>query len=146
MKYLTTTSRRPAAMSVFNDMDRMFNLFETARVPSSRGFAADIAESEDGYRIVGNLPGFAGEDLDIRVEDNLLVIEAKVLEDAKKTDGEKVNWYNRERRQGDVKRSFVLPENVDKSSVDAEMKNGVLTVELKKKAEAKPFSVKVRSK
>ena len=137
MKYLTTKSYRPA--NLISDMDRMFNQFYTGNAaPAQRGFQVDIAENKDGYQIEADLPGFSAGDVDVRVEDNLLVIEAKVLENTEKEDkeDEKVTWYVRERRQGNLKRSFVLPDDVNKSDVDAEMKNGILSVVLRKKPEA----------
>ena len=146
MNYMTTKTYRPVRL--MNDMDRMFNqFFENSKAPTVRGFAVDIAEIDDGYSIAANLPGFSAEDVDVRVDDNLLVIEAKELEktEEKKDEG-KMTWYVRERRSGSLKRSFVLPEDVEKNGVEAEMKNGVLSVLLKKKPEAKPFSVKVKGK
>lgn len=150
MNYMTTKTYRP--VNVMNDMDRMLNhIFDADKAPSSRGFAADIAEIEDGYRIVANIPGFGAGDVDVRVEENLLVIEAKELtetpETGKKAEAdEKITWYVRERRNGTLKRSFILPEDVEKTSVNAEMKNGVITVHLNKKPESKPFSIKVQDK
>ena len=146
MNYLTTKTYRPARL--MSDMDRVFNqFFENSRTPAVRGFDVDIAEIEDGYSISANLPGFSAEDVDVRVEDNLLVIEARELEKTEeKNDEGKMTWYVRERRGGSQKRSFVLPEDVAKNGVEAEMKNGVLSVLLKKKPEAKPFSIKVKGK
>ena len=147
MNYLSTRNYRP--VKLMNDMDQVFNqIFETAKVPTARGFAVDVAETEDGYKIAANLPGFEAGDVDVRVEDNLLVIEARELEETGKKEKaeEKLTWYVRERRNGNLKRSFVLPEDVNKNDVEAEMKNGVLSVLLKKKPESKPFSVKVQGK
>jgi HSP20 family protein len=145
MKYLTTNAYRP--VSLVNDMDRLFDqFFETAKAPASRAFAVDIAENEDGYRIEADLPGYSAADVDIRVEDNLLVIEAKALENTEEKKEEERTWRVRERSRCDLKRSFVLPEDVEKEAVEAEMKNGVLFVTLKKRPEAKPFSVKVQGK
>ena len=146
MNYLTTKSCRPSA-GMLSDMDRMFNqLFDAPVVHTSRSFAADIAKTENGYRIQADLPGFGPEDVDVRVEDKLLIIEAKELEqaDEKKEDG--TSWFLKERRSGNRKRSFLLPENVDRSSVEAAMKNGSLVVDIAKKPEAKPLNIKVRSK
>jgi len=147
MNYMTTKSYRPANM--INDMDRMFNQLYSSKAPAHHGFNVDIAETPEVYRIEADLPGFAAEDVDVRVEENLVVIEARVLEDSDKKgeenkEEEKVNWYVRERKQGNLKRSFVLPEDVNKNDVEAAMKNGILTVDLKKKPEAKPFTVKVK--
>lgn len=145
MKHLTTQTYRP--VSLVNDMDRLFDqFFETATVSSARSFAVNITEDSEGYRIEADLPGYAAGDVDIRVEENLLVIEAKAPENTEKKKEEESNWLIRERRQGDLKRSFVLPKDVAKEAVEAEMRNGVLSVSLKKKPEAKPFSVKVQEK
>jgi HSP20 family protein len=147
MNYLTTKTYRP--VNLINDMDRMFNhLFENTKAPSARGFAADIAESAEEYRVLADMPGFTAADVDVRVEDNLLVIEAKVLENTAEEgkDADKTAWHLKERVQGDRKRSFLLPDDVDKSAVEARMNDGVLTVLLKKKPEAKPFSIKVNGK
>lgn len=146
MNYMTTKSYRPA--NLVNNMDRMFNqLYSNNAAPAHRGFKVDIAEKTDAYSIVADLPGFAAEDVDVRVEENLLVIEAKILDETEKSDAEeKVTWFVRERKQGSQKRSFILPEDVNKTDVEAEMNNGILSVNLKKKPEAKPFNVKVKGK
>jgi len=147
MKYLTTQSYRPA--NLMNDVDRVFNQFYTGNTaPSHRGFKVDIAETVDGYRIISELPGFTAEDIDVRVEDNLLVIEARTLENTEKKDKEedKITWFVKERKPGNLKRSFVLPDDVKRNDVGAEMKNGILTVSLTKKPEAKPLTVKVQGK
>jgi len=147
MKYLTTKTYRPA--SLIDDMDRVFNqFFDSSRAQASRSFPVDIVERSEGYHIQADLPGFTAEDVDVRVEDNLLVIEAKVLDntETETNDADADRWFVKERREADRKRSFVLPDDVDKSAVEAVMKNGVLSIVLKKKPEAKPFTVKVQGK
>lgn len=127
--------------NVLSDMDHVFHQCrESGKFPVSRRFAVDIAESDDGYRILADLPGFTVSDVEVRVEGNLLVIEAKAPQEA----DEKLNWTVRERLGGDRKRSFVLPDDVDKGSVEARMESGNLFVELKKRPESKPFNVKVQ--
>jgi len=120
----------------------MLNQFHTGRTAAvQKGFNVDIAESSEGYRIYADIPGFTAENVDVRVEENLLIIEAGIPEN--KTE-ENLTWHVNERRGENLKRSFVLPKDVNKVDVEAEMKNGVLTVNLKKKPEAKPFTVKVK--
>ena len=136
-----------ATRSYINDMDRMLQQFHPSRPAAARkGFKVDIAEIAGGYQIIADLPGFSAENVDVRVEENLLIIETRILEDNEKQEKneDEHSWYVRERKTGNLKRSFVLPEDVNKSDVDAEMKNGVLSVNLKKKPEAKPFTVKVQ--
>lgn len=149
MNYVTTKTYRPAGL--ISDMDRMLNqMFDTGRSPSVRGFSADIAENTESYLIKANLPGFSAEDVDVQIDDNLLIIEAKELEstsdeDTKDKNQDNLKWYVRERRSGTLKRSFVLPDDVERNEIQADMKNGVLTVILSKKPTAKPFAVKVRN-
>jgi HSP20 family protein len=58
---------------------------------------------------------------------------------------EKGTWHRREREQGDFARMVELPQPVDAEKVQAELVNGVLTVVLPKRAEAKPRRIHVKS-
>lgn len=102
--------------------------------------AVDIYETENELVIKADLPDINEKDLDVRVENNMLTIrgerkfEQKVKED---------NYLRIERTYGSFSRSFSLPTTVNTESVQAEYKNGVLTVQLPKRAESKPRQVKV---
>jgi len=137
MNYLTANR--------ISDMDRILNQVFTQQPKTARkGFKIDIAESSEEYRIDVDLPGFSTENVDVRIEENLLLIEAGAPEIGE--NNEKFSWYLRERKLEDLKRSFLLPEDVNKEDVEAEMKNGVLSVVLKKKPEVKPVTIKVQGK
>ena len=86
------------------------------------------------------LPDMTREAIDITVEDDTLTIkgEKKVDEDVKDE-----QFHRIERRYGTFSRSFSLPQTVDASKVTAEYKNGVLTVRLPLREEAKPRQIKV---
>jgi len=86
------------------------------------------------------LPDMTREAIDITVEDDTLTIkgEKKVAEDVKDEQVHRI-----ERRYGTFSRSFSLPQTVDASKVTAEYKNGVLTVRLPLREEAKPRQIKV---
>lgn len=86
------------------------------------------------------LPDMSREDIDLRVEDFVLTIEGekKFSGDAKEE-----QFHHVERRYGTFKRSVSLPETVDAAKVSAEYKNGVLTVRLPQREEAKPRQIKV---
>ncbi|MCG8453360.1 MAG: Hsp20/alpha crystallin family protein [Spirochaetales bacterium] len=145
MNYLTTRTYKP--VNLVNEMDRMFNqLFDSAPVSASRSFPVDILENTDSYRIEAEIPGFTAEDVDVKVDDNLLIIEAIKPNLDTKDEAVKEEWRVRERSQGNRKRSFVLPDDVEKSKVHAEISDGILIVELKKKPETKPVSIKVKTK
>lgn len=102
--------------------------------------AVDIYEDENALVIKADLPDMNEKDLDIRVENNTLTVkgerkfEQKVKEE---------NYLRIERTYGAFSRSFSLPNTVNTEAIKAEYKNGVLTVELPKRAESKPKQVKV---
>jgi HSP20 family protein len=86
------------------------------------------------------LPDMSKEDIEINIENFVLTIngEKKVSSEVKEE-----QYHHVERRYGTFSRSFSLPTTVDPSRVSAEYKNGVLTVRLPLREEAKPRSIKV---
>lgn len=86
------------------------------------------------------LPDLSRDDIDITVENFVLTIkgEKKVSNDVKEE-----QYHHIERRYGAFSRSFSLPQTVDANHVAAEYKNGVLTVRLPLREEAKPRTIKV---
>ena len=102
--------------------------------------AVDIYETENELVLKADLPDVNEKDLDIRVENNMLTIrgerkfEQKVNED---------NYLRIERTYGSFSRSFSLPNTVNTEAIKADYQNGVLTVQLPKRAESKPKQVKV---
>ncbi len=102
--------------------------------------AVDIYETENDLVLKADLPEVAENDIDIRVENNMLTIRGeRKLEESVKED----NYLRVERAYGSFSRSFSLPTTVDTESIKANYKNGVLTVELPKRAESKPKQVKI---
>jgi HSP20 family protein len=87
-----------------------------------------------------DLPGVKKDDIEIRVDGNLLQIRAeRKFEDEKSQD----KYYRLERFYGVFQRSFTLPDKVDPEKLKAKYENGVLTITLPKKAESHPKKVKV---
>ena len=86
------------------------------------------------------LPDMTREDIDINIENFVLTIKGE-----KKVSGgvKEEQFHHVERRYGTFARSFSLPTTVDPNRVSAEYKNGVLTVRLPLREEAKPRSIKV---
>ena len=102
--------------------------------------AVDIYETENELVLKADLPDVNEKDLDIRIESNILTIKGeRKFEEKVKED----NYLRVERTYGTFSRSFSLPSTVDNGSIKAEYKNGVLTVELPKRAESKPRQVKI---
>lgn len=102
--------------------------------------SVDVYESEDSLTVKADLPEVKVEDIDIRVENQTLTLrgERKFEKD------EHLTGYHRiERSYGEFVRSFAVPSTVDTDKVQADYKNGVLTITLPKKEAAKPRQVKV---
>lgn len=86
------------------------------------------------------LPDLTREDIDITVDKGTLTIKG---EKKFNTEVNEESFHRIERRYGSFSRSFSLPPTVDATKVAAEYKNGVLTVRLPLREEAKPRQIKV---
>ena len=103
--------------------------------------AVDIYQSNDHEVVLkAELPDMDREAIDINIENFVLTIkgEKKVSTEVKEE-----QFHHVERRFGTFSRSFSLPQTVDTSKVAAEYKNGVLTVRIPLREEARPRNVKV---
>ena len=100
----------------------------------------DVKEIKHAYVIKADLPGVKDEDLDVSLSGNLLTISGK-REEEHREEGE--SYYAMERSAGTFARSFTMPDGVDGASVTAELKNGVLTVQIPKKPEAQPRRIAI---
>ncbi len=101
----------------------------------------DIYQNGDQELVLkAELPDMAREDIDITVENGVLTIKG---EKKLSTELKEEQFHHVERRYGPFSRSFSLPQTVDASKVSAEYKQGVLTVRLPLREEAKPRSIKV---
>ena len=101
----------------------------------------DIYQNGDHEVVLkAELPDMSREDIDISVDNGTLTIkgEKKVSQDVKEEHCHRV-----ERHYGSFSRSFSLPRTVDSTKVGAEYKNGVLTVRLPLREEAKPRQIKI---
>jgi len=111
--------------------------------------AVDIYEGENELVVKADLPDVNPEDLDIRVENNILTIrgERKFEKlDRSAVAGEKVdekNYLRVERAYGSFARSFSLANTVNTEAIKADYKDGVLTLNIPKREEAKPKQIKV---
>jgi len=98
----------------------------------------DIYETAGGLVVKADLPGVEKENLDLQVENNLLTIRGKPTHT---TAGEAIY---REYELVNFFRQFELNEKVDQTKISAELKHGVLTLQLPKAEEAKPRKIQVR--
>src|SRR6266481_4207011 len=102
--------------------------------------AVDIYEGENELVVKADLPDVKPEDLDIRVENNILTIRGE-RKFGKKVDEK--NYLRVERAYGSFARSFTLANTVNTEAIKADYKDGVLTLSIPKREEAKPKQIKV---
>ena len=102
--------------------------------------AVDVYEDEHKVVLKLEIPGVSQEDVDVRVENNTLTVrgERKFEKEEKEE-----NFHRIERRYGSFVRSFALPNTIDTENVNASYENGILKIELSKRAEARPKQIKV---
>jgi len=100
----------------------------------------DLEETEKEYRITAELPGMEEKDVEVLLAGNTLTLKGEKKEE-KEEKGK--SFYHVERSYGTFQRTVPLPEGIDLKKIDAEFKNGVLTVKLPKTAEAKTKGRKV---
>jgi HSP20 family molecular chaperone IbpA len=98
----------------------------------------DIYETKEGLALMADLPGVSKESLDVRVENDILTIRASA---SHKAPGDPVY---REYELLNFFRQFELSEKVDQGRITADLKHGVLTLNLPKAEEAKPRKIEVK--
>src|SRR6266849_4539714 len=128
--------------------EQVIRLFEDNATRDRSGHAdlatwappVDIYETENELVLKADLPDFEEKDIDVRVEDNLVTIrgERKFEKDVNED-----NYLRVERTYGPFMRSFSLPNTVSSESIRAEYRNGVLTLTIPKREEAKPKQIKI---
>lgn len=136
--------------SLRRDMNRIFDDFFRGDVPADETFfgrdwtpAVDIVETTEAYVLKAELPGIAKDDVKITLENGVLTIRGE-KKGAAETNG--ASFRRVERSYGLFERSFALPGTVRTGDIDAQFKDGLLTLTLPKAEEAKPklIDVKVR--
>jgi HSP20 family protein len=104
--------------------------------------AVDIYEDDHNITLTAEVPGIEDKDLEINLENGVLTISGE----RKMENEEKQNNFHRvERSYGRFTRSFTLPPTVDTEDVKAEFSNGVLTITVPKREEAKPKQIRIET-
>ena len=100
----------------------------------------DVYEEKDSFVVKAELPGVAKEDISLDVEDRVMTLKGETEQD---NEVKEENYYRRERVSGSFERAFTLPADVDPESINAEYKDGVLTVTIPKPEKQKSKQVTV---
>ena len=105
--------------------------------------AVDVRETEKGYLMEVDLPGYTENEIDINVKDMILTLSCKKEKDEEKKEG---GYLIKERNSSEFKRRFNFSDDIDEKAISATFENGVLEVNIPKKAETKPVQIEVKRK
>jgi HSP20 family protein len=147
------TMYRPSTIQNYlSDFDRCLESFfgDSLLAPAARILnhlpAVDVRETETAFMLEMELPGHDEKIIEIHVDGSNLSIASKqeeAKEEKKDGEGNQETYILRERRVNSFSRSFKLPENADPEAVSAAFRNGVLSLEIKKRAEAQKRTIQI---
>ncbi len=142
-KTVGETDPMPFFGSLQKEIERVFDQFRDPFAGSARDIfafsqgslmpALDIVENDNAIEITAELPGVKEADLDVSIDDGVLVLKAEKSENI---DEKKKDYRLVERRYGSFRRSVPLGFDPDTSNIKATFKDGVLTLNIRKPAEA----------
>ncbi|MDD7306532.1 MAG: Hsp20/alpha crystallin family protein [Peptoniphilaceae bacterium] len=121
--------------SNFRDFDSMIDSFFnddflTRRSVYESSFKVDVSQTDDGYIVEAEVPGYSKDDISISLDDGKLVISAYKNEEVDKSDKEK-NFIHKERKSSQMSRSMYFPD-VDEENIKASLNDGILEIKLGK--------------
>lgn len=132
--------------NVQKEMSRMLSNFFTNDDEAFSGLqnwypSADISEGKDTYTVKIELPGVTKDDVKITLQENMLTVHG---EKKQENETKRENYHRVERSYGSFSRSFRLPSLVKADKIDANYKDGVLTIVLPKAEEAKAKEIDIK--
>ena len=136
----------PFGVTARRDLNRLFRealsplMGETELSTRSWAPPVDIYETENDIVLKAELPGIDPKDVEVRVEDNTLYLKG---ERNYEKEVKEQNYHRVERSYGSFARSFSLPNSINADKVKAEYKDGLLTLTMPKREEAKPKTIKI---
>ncbi len=141
---LTRVSTWPTLGRLTDLRDEIDRLFESplARTSEFLGWtpAFDVYEEKDNFIVKAELPGMKKEDINVSLHDGNLIVSG---ERQNETRSEGTEVYRAERFFGKFQRAVALPATVAANKVQAQYKDGILTITLPKSEEAKPKQIEV---
>jgi HSP20 family protein len=139
----TTDHNRTVARDPFTLARELLNWdpFFSARPASAFSPAFEVKETNDSFVVKADVPGVEEKDLDIAVHNGVLTVSGSRQAEERK---ESESYALYERQYGSFSRSFALPEMADADRIEADLRNGVLTLTIPKKSEAKPRKITIK--
>jgi HSP20 family protein len=134
-------SETPVVRSLFDEFFHDFHFGDS--LPESRESwvpSVDVLEKDGNLILRAELPGLTEKQIDLKVEGNTLTLKG---ERKMENEENKNNYHRIESYYGSFARSFQLPETVNIDKINAEYKNGVLTITIPQKPEVKPREIPV---
>lgn len=128
-------------LAMQNAMDRVLD--DAWRPFYDHNIALDIDESDTGYVIHATVPGIKPNDIDVRVQDNVMTITGET-EAVQNEENKRV--LMRERRYGKFSRSVRFADRIDAENIVAEYENGILRLEVPKAEDAQPRRIAVNAR
>ncbi len=144
MSNLMRWNPRNRMLSMSDAIDRLFDdAFVMPREWGVNQPKVDVIEQGDNLVVKAELPGFDPNSIDVRCEGNLLTIRGEAQQENER---EENRYHVRERRLSSFVRIIPLPSDVDADKAKAEFENGVLTLTLPKRENAKAKQINITSK
>jgi HSP20 family protein len=137
--HLSSGWRMPSLGRIF-DAEPMFRYESSFAVPSP---AVDITEDDGNYKVTAELPGMSEKDIEVVTSGDTLTIKGEKKQEVERKGK---NLYLSERSYGSFRRSFYLPDGVDRSKISADFSKGVLTISMPKTAKAMEHQKKIEVK
>ena len=130
--------------SVHNEMSRLMNGLLEGNGGTTQGWvpALDVWETDEELVYAFDLPGIPEDEIEVELEDGSLTVSAERERQHQESDD---RFYRFERRFGTFSRTIGLPQGVDESGINADYKNGVLEVHVRKPEQPKPQRIQVGS-
>lgn len=131
---------------VFDQMmtNQFPTFFEQAGIDFAKGSypKCNIMDDVDEVTVMAEIPGLTKDDVSIKVEDSVLTISGTRVNSTNGT----AKYIRRELKHSSFKRSFTLADILDVTKISAAFENGILTISIPKKEEAKPQSIDIEIK
>lgn len=102
--------------------------------------AVDIFETDEGITLLADMPGVSKDRLNVRVEGTNLLVEGDIAI----TRQEQMQALYADVRSASYRRSFLLSSELESGKIEAQLKDGVLTVRIPKRAEHRPRRIEIR--
>ncbi|MCM8533092.1 MAG: Hsp20/alpha crystallin family protein [Lentisphaeraceae bacterium] len=140
----TLTAIRP-----FEDIVDLFFNERSHKTPSAKSVIPAMNAKADDKQLVleFELPGYEKDEINVRLDERILTVSAEKNSEAKAEENsqDKTVWIRREINSSKFERKVTIPENIDVQNINAENKNGILTLTLPKVAkEEKVINISVK--